>query len=106
MLWGPFWIKREKQFFFNFLLLITQDCDCFDTPDMHTIVEDIGIVASIDPVAVDKAALDLVENTAGRKLRKLLRNSQIDPGFQIRHAERIGLGSSDYELIEINERLK
>ena len=94
--------KEGKAVFFNFLLLITQDCDCFDTPDMHTIVEDIGIVASIDPVAVDKAALDLVENSAGRKLRKLLRNSQIDPGFQIQHAERIGIGSTDYELIEID----
>jgi uncharacterized Fe-S center protein len=94
--------KSGRAVFFNFLLLITQDCDCFDTPDMRTIVEDIGIAASMDPVAVDKAALDLIENTAGRKFPKLLRNNKIDPACQIRHAERLGLGGSDYELIEIN----
>ncbi len=94
--------KENKSAFFNFILSVTQDCDCFETPNMRTIVDDIGIAASIDPVAVDKAALDLVENTAGRKLQKLLRNKNINPGCQIEHAERIGLGSSDYELIEID----
>jgi len=93
--------KESKAGFFNFILSVTQDCDCFETPDMRTIVDDIGIAASVDPVAVDKAALDLVENTAGRKLQKLLRNKNINPGCQIEHAERIGLGSSNYELIEV-----
>jgi hypothetical protein len=69
---------------------------------MRTIVDDIGIAASTDPVAVDKAALDLVENKAGRKLAELLENDELDPRYQIEHAERIGLGSSSYELIEVN----
>jgi len=69
---------------------------------MYKIVDDIGIAASRDPVAVDKAALDLVENKAGRKLVKLLENDKLDPRYQIEHAERIGLGSSSYELIEID----
>ena len=93
--------KENKAVFFNFILSVTQDCDCFETPNMRTIVDDIGIAASVDPVAVDKAALDLVENTAGRKLQKLLKNKNLNPGCQIQHAERIGLGSSNYELIEI-----
>ena len=94
--------KENKAIFFNFLLSVTEDCDCFDTPNMHTIVDDIGIAASTDPVAVDKAALDMIEKTTGRKLQKLLKNKRLNPSFQIEHAERIGLGSSNYELIEIH----
>jgi len=94
--------KEDKAAFFNFLLSVTKNCDCFDMPDMGKIVDDIGIAASRDPVAVDKAALDLVENKAGRKLAELLENDELDPRYQIEHAERIGLGSSSYELIEVN----
>jgi uncharacterized Fe-S center protein len=94
--------KENRAAFFNFLLSITKDCDCFGTPNMGKIVDDIGIVASTDPVAVDKATLDLVENKAGRKLAELLENDKLDPRYQIEHAERIGLGSSNYELIEVN----
>lgn len=94
--------KKNRAIFFNFLLSITKDCDCFDKPNMLKIVDDIGIAASTDPVAVDKAALDLVENTAGRKLQELVKNKKLDPGCQIEHAERIGLGSSNYELVEID----
>lgn len=93
--------KKNKAIFYNFLLSVTKDCDCFDTPNMRTIVSDIGIMASTDPVAVDKAALDLVEDKAGKKFGALIGNKSIDPLCQIEHAERIGLGSSDYELIEV-----
>jgi uncharacterized Fe-S center protein len=93
--------KKTKAVFFNFIMSVTKDCDCFDTPDLRKIVDDIGIAASTDPVAVDKAALDLVENKAGRRLQELIENEELDPTFQIKHAEKIGLGSSDYELIEI-----
>ena len=94
--------KEKKATFFNFLLSITKDCDCFDTPNMHKIVEDIGIIASTDPVAVDKAALDLVENKSEKKLAELLGNDKLDTSCQIAHGESIGLGSSNYELIEID----
>jgi uncharacterized Fe-S center protein len=94
--------KEDKAAFFNFLLSVTKDCDCFDTPNMGKIVEDIGIAASRDPVALDKATLDLVENKAGLKLAELLGNDELDPCYQIEHAERIGLGSSSYELIEVD----
>ncbi len=94
--------KENKAAFFNFLLSVTKDCDCFSAPNMDKIVDDIGIAASTDPVALDKATLDLVENKAGRKLAELLENDKLDPRYQIEHAERIGLGSSNYELIEVN----
>jgi len=94
--------KENRAAFFNYIMSVTADCDCFDKPDMHKIVGDIGIVASTDPVAVDKAALDLVENKAGKKLPRLLKNNKLEPRYQIEHAERIGLGSTDYELIEVD----
>ncbi len=94
--------KEKKAVFFNFLLAITKDCDCFDRPNMPKMVEDIGILASTDPVAVDAAALDLVEKKAKKKLAELMENDKLDPRCQIEHARRIGLGSSEYELMETN----
>jgi len=94
--------KENRAAFFNFIMSVTKDCDCLDKANMPKIVDDIGIVASTDPVAVDKAALDLVEAKAGKKLAKLLKNDRLDPRYQIEHAQRIGLGSSKYELIKID----
>jgi hypothetical protein len=94
--------KNDRATFFNFLLSMTKDCDCFDTPNMRKMVDDIGIAASADPVAVDAASLDLVESKAGRKLSQLIKNEGLDPRCQIEHAERIGLGSSSYELVEVD----
>lgn len=94
--------KQNKAAFFNFLINITKDCDCFDIPGMRKVVDDIGILASADPVAVDKAALDLVETKARKKLPKLVKTPGIDPACQIRHAEKIRLGTADYELVEVS----
>ena len=94
--------KEDRAVFFNFVLSVTKDCDCFSAPRMPKIVEDIGILASTDAVAVDAAALDLVESKAGRTLGALIRNKQLDPRCQIRHAESMGLGSSTYELVEVD----
>ena len=69
---------------------------------MPKVVDDIGIVASTDPVAVDKAAVDLVEAKAGKKLAKLVKNTELDPRWQIEHAERIGLGSTNYKLVKVD----
>ena len=55
----------------------------------------------MNKIAAMGYAVDLVEKAAGRKLEDLLKRKYINPGCQIEHAERIGLGSSDYELIEI-----
>ncbi|MCX5635851.1 MAG: DUF362 domain-containing protein [Planctomycetota bacterium] len=93
--------KESRAVFFNFIMSVTEDCDCFDKPNMSKIVDDIGIVASTDPVAVDKAALDLVENKSGKKLAELIDNDKLNPMYQFEHARSIGLGSTDYKLIEV-----
>ena len=94
--------KENRAAFFNFAISITRDCDCFNTPDVPKIVEDIGILASTDPVAIDKAAIDMVESKANRKLAKLIEKEQLNPLYQIEHAEKIGLGIADYELVNVD----
>jgi hypothetical protein len=94
--------KEGRAAFFNFLLSMTKDCDCFDKANMPTMVQDIGIVASTDPVAVDKAAIDMVEARDGRKLPELIGNRKLDWRHQIEHAVKIGLGHADYERIEVS----
>jgi hypothetical protein len=93
--------KEGRAVFFNFAISITKDCDCFDTPNMPGIVDDIGILASDDPVAVDKACVDLIEQQSGQALGPLIRNPKLDPRHQLEHAERIGLGLMTYDLITV-----
>jgi uncharacterized Fe-S center protein len=93
--------KEGRVAFYNFVMSVTKDCDCFGQANMPKIVEDIGILASTDPVAVDKAAIDLVERRGGREVPALIGNAKLEWRTQIEHAVRIGLGSADYELVEV-----
>jgi len=91
--------KRDKTCYFNFLINITKDCDCLggvQTP----IIGDIGIIAARDPVAIDKASLDLFEQFAGKTLTSMSYPAVI-PFVQLKHGEEIGLGSMKYELVTI-----
>ncbi|MFN7170707.1 MAG: DUF362 domain-containing protein [Candidatus Omnitrophota bacterium] len=62
-------IKRKV--FFNFLLKITKECDCL-AKDEPAIIPDIGIFASFDPVAIDRAGVDMVRE---KKVEISLKNS-------------------------------
>ncbi len=95
--------KQGRAAFFNFVISITKDCDCFDKANMPTIVQDIGILASTDPVAVDKAAIDRVEANGGKRLGRLIGNGKLDWRSQIEHAVKIGLGCADYEIIDVSQ---
>jgi uncharacterized Fe-S center protein len=91
--------KRGKLFFFNFLFTMTRDCDCMDIVQ-QPLIPDIGILASADPVAIDQATLDL---TFAENAKNLGRISfpNLDPEIQLRHGEKLGLGSRKYKLIKI-----
>jgi uncharacterized Fe-S center protein len=54
---------------------------------------------STDPVALDQAAMDLIERAAGRRLDQLA-FPELDGSTQLAYAENLGLGRRDYELIE------
>ncbi|MGA2677810.1 MAG: DUF362 domain-containing protein [Sedimentisphaerales bacterium] len=92
--------KDGRAAFINFAISITSDCDCMGNPD-HNIVKDIGILGSTDPVAVDAAAIDLMEKSAGKPLDKISKYPNLNGKWQIEHAEKIGLGSRKYTLVEI-----
>ena len=85
-------LKDKKYAFFNFLMDITPHCDCVPWSD-HSVVKDIGIAASNDPIALEKASIDLVgeEN---------LKFTSVNYRVFIEYGEKIGLGTSKYELIE------
>jgi uncharacterized protein len=104
--------KKKKVGYMNFLIRITPDCDCFPFSDAP-IVPDIGILASKDPVAIDAASFDLVNqqqgyadsdltghhHVGGDKFKGV--HAQTDGIRQVRYGEEIGLGSSKYDLIRI-----
>jgi uncharacterized protein len=104
--------KEHKVGYMNFLIRITPDCDCFPYSDAP-IVPDIGILASQDPVAIDAASFDLVNqqqgfadslltahhHKGGDKFKGV--HGQTDGYRQVQYAEEIGMGCSEYELIAI-----
>jgi uncharacterized Fe-S center protein len=67
--------KKGRMGFFNFLLNITPDCDCVPWSDAP-IVPDIGILASCDPVAIDQASYDLVNQKMGLPYSLLQKNHE------------------------------
>ncbi len=89
----------EKAVFINVLTDMTRGCDCFDIKQKK-IVADVGIIASDDLVAIDQASLDLTAKAHGENLSHVA-YPQLDPSIQIEHAAKIGLGSRDYELVEV-----
>ena len=89
---------KGKISFINFLLKVTKDCDCM-AQDQKPIVGDIGILGSLDPVALDQASVDLVNKRSGKDM--LRAGYDLDWSVQLSHGVKIGLGSRDYELIEL-----
>jgi hypothetical protein len=109
-------LKDKPSFHINFILDVSPDCDCYGFND-YPIVPDIGITASFDPVALDKASADLVNAAPA------LPGSRICDGHEsgdlrgedkfklthpdtfwqagLEHAEKIGLGNTSYELINV-----
>jgi len=91
---------KGKAGFVNFLIQVTKDCDCM-AKNQKRIVDDIGILASLDPVAVDKATADLiVERGAGKD--PLRAGYDIDWSAQLAHGEKIGLGTTKYTLVDLS----
>lgn len=109
--WGVLKDKVGKAAFITFLTNVTPDCDCCSFSDAP-IVGDIGILASLDPIALDQACVDLVNaergvsasRLAGKedqpdKFRALFPN--IDWTRQLAYGEQLGLGTRDYKLIKL-----
>lgn len=85
--------KDKDIIYITFVHNITKECDCLGCA-MKPITGGVGILAGKDPVALDTACLDLVQKSSGEKLFESGRES-------LRYAEKIGLGTMQYQLIEI-----
>lgn len=105
-------VKDRPAFHISFIMNISPDCDCFANNDMP-ITPDIGIAASFDPVALDKACVDLVNDGPanhgsiledkhyheGDKFNHIHQHTDWRTG--LKHGEEIGLGTMEYELIKL-----
>jgi uncharacterized Fe-S center protein len=99
---------------------VSPECDCWNHNDA-AIVPDLGIAASFDPVALDKACADLVINAPALRTSNALTDKEAechhhnmegedkfhimhpDTDWQagLKHAEKIGIGEEEYELITV-----
>lgn len=82
------------------------DCDCDGNPHAPEL-KDMGILASTDPVALDRACLDLVfnhESVSGDNATPLInRIESLHGTHTVEYAEEIGLGTQQYNLINLDE---
>ncbi len=105
--------KHGKIFFINFITNISPACDCLPYND-SPIVRDLGILASIDPVAIDQASVDLVNAEQALPESCLKKNRKkgedkfkglypdVDWSMQLDYAEQIGIGSRNYDLVTMD----
>jgi uncharacterized Fe-S center protein len=88
-----------KILYINVMHRLSVDCDCTGNPaepDMH----DIGILSSLDPVALDQACVDLIYAAPDGK--SVIQRIESRNGIRtINHGAEIGLGSKSYELIKL-----
>jgi uncharacterized Fe-S center protein len=103
--------KAGKVVYISFVMDISPECDCYGHND-QPIVQDLGILASADPVALDRACADLVNAMPALPGSIVAGISpgedkfeRVHPGInswaQLEHGERIGLGQMEYELIDV-----
>ena len=104
--------KDKQQLFVNFITQVSPSCDCYGHSDA-AIIPDLGILASTDPVALDQACADLVNQAHGLpdtamqtghepgcdKFRGV--HPQIDWEVQLQHGEKVGLGKRAYTLLRL-----
>ena len=110
-------MKDKPHFHISFIMNVSPECDCWNHNDA-AIVPDLGILASADPVALDKACADMViqapilhgnnclatahehDDLCGCDKFHLM-HPDTDWLAGLRHAEKIGLGTMEYELVKI-----
>jgi hypothetical protein len=101
-------LRGRQTLFLNAVMDVTPLCDCA-VPAGLPVTQNVGILASVDPVAIDEASLDLLDKAA------ILPNWDVSPPdilgkingtsslVHIREGERLGMGSCDYSLINIEK---
>jgi len=107
-------LEGKQHFHISFIMNVSPDCDCYNCND-QALVPDIGIAASFDPVALDKACVDLVNHAPPIQDSKMSDKGDYEQGKDkfvhvhpdvhwkdcLKHAEEIHLGTNDYTLVEV-----
>lgn len=87
--------------YINVMANLSVDCDCCSVAE-DPCMKDIGILASLDPVAIDKACLDLVYASDDRGRDHLIERIESRNGIlTVTASEELGIGTTDYELITV-----
>ena len=91
----------DRILYINVMNRLSVDCDCDPTPREPTMA-DIGILASLDPVALDQACVDLVYAAPdGKDL--VARIESLNGQHTLDYGEEIGLGSRAYQLVDLDD---
>lgn len=89
--------------YINVMKNMSVDCDCCAKAE-DPCMKDIGVLASLDPIAIDKACIDLVRNSTDEGRDHLLERIESRHGEHIiESADKLGFGTSIYELINIDK---
>jgi uncharacterized Fe-S center protein len=104
--------EAGKMLFINFLTEIQPECDCMPAADVP-VIQDLGILMSDDIVAVERASMDMLLNALPLS-RSMAEDRDIKNGedilmmihdkpyrLQVEEAERLGMGSAEYEIVEV-----
>ena len=92
---------EDNILFINVANNLSVDCDCVAEPESVK-MEDIGILASLDPVALDRACVDMVYNSPDPGKSHLIERMESRNAMHILdYAEKLGLGSQKYEIINV-----
>lgn len=97
----------DKIVYISVMNNMSVDCDCVDHPE-PVMMKDYGILASLDPVALDQACVDIVFGmtpSEGNDNRPLIeRINSLHGTHTIEYAEQIGMGSRNYELVSLDDK--
>jgi uncharacterized Fe-S center protein len=109
-------LKDKPHFHVSFIMNVSPECDCWHTNDA-AVIPDLGIAASFDPVALDKACVDMVTNAPILPNNRLadkhphehlegedkFHHMHPDTNWRagLEHAEKLGIGTMQYELITV-----
>lgn len=80
----------------NYMHFISKYCDCMPSEPTDPYLDNLGILISTDPVAIDQASIDFINAKAGRDIFKEL--NPVDYNVHLAHAEKMGLGSRQYAI--------
>lgn len=94
----------ERILYISVMNNLSVDCDCDAHPEPPR-MGDIGILASLDPVALDKACVDLVYASPDEGKVHLIERMESRHGIHtLEHAEALGIGSRQYELVDLDKK--